>query len=90
MKNHLLSLESFGQSIWLDYIQRSFVDLGGLRKLVQQDGVKGLTSNPAIFAEAIANSNDYDHSIAELALANLTAEEISSRWPWLMFEKCRR
>jgi len=76
MKNHLLSLENFGQSIWLDYIQRSFVALGGLRKLVQQDGVKGLTSNPAIFAEAIANSNDYDHSIAELALANLTAEEI--------------
>jgi len=52
-----------GQSIWLDYIRRDFVDGNGLVKLIADDGVAGLTSNPAIFEKAIAGSTLYDASL---------------------------
>ena len=57
--NPLKRLEEFGQSIWLDYIRRTLITSGELRQLIEQDGVKGVTSNPAIFAKAIAGSSDY-------------------------------
>ena len=52
-----------GQSIWLDYIRRDFVDGGSLQKLITEDGLSGLTSNPAIFEKAIAASTLYDLSL---------------------------
>ena len=51
-----------GQSIWLDYISRDLIDSGELRRLVDT-GVRGVTSNPAIFQSAISGSNDYDASL---------------------------
>ena len=57
--NPLLTLETMGQSIWLDYIRRHLITSGELTRLVEQDGVSGVTSNPAIFEKAIAGSTDY-------------------------------
>jgi transaldolase/glucose-6-phosphate isomerase len=53
----------YGQSIWLDYIRRHLLTSGELKRLVQEDGVRGVTSNPAIFQKAIAGSTDYEAAI---------------------------
>ncbi len=66
-ENPLLKLGAFGQSIWLDYIRRQMIDSGELQKLINDDGLKGVTSNPAIFQKAIAGSRDYDEAIRTLA-----------------------
>ncbi|WP_323992948.1 bifunctional transaldolase/phosoglucose isomerase [Nguyenibacter sp. L1] len=58
--NPLKTLESFGQSPWLDFIQRSYTENGSLKKLVDEDGLKGVTSNPAIFQKAMGQGTDYD------------------------------
>ncbi len=57
--NPLRELSSYGQSVWLDFIRRSLLNSGELKRLVEEDGLKGMTSNPAIFEKAIAGSNDY-------------------------------
>jgi transaldolase len=75
-KNPLRKLEEFGQSIWLDYIRRQLITSGELRRLIEEDGLKGVTSNPAIFEKAIAGSNDYDEAIQALARQNKSVEEI--------------
>ncbi len=62
-KNPLRRLEQFGQSIWLDYIRRQMITSGELKRLIDDDGLKGMTSNPAIFEKAIAGSQDYDEAI---------------------------
>lgn len=74
--NPLLELEAFGQSIWMDYIRRRTVTSGELRRLIEEDGVSGVTSNPSIFQKAIAESNDYDESIRTLTQAGKTSAEI--------------
>ena len=66
-ENPLLKLSAFGQSIWLDYIRRQMIDAGELKRLIDDDGLKGVTSNPAIFQKAIAGSTDYDVAIRSLA-----------------------
>ncbi|CAP54229.1 bifunctional transaldolase/phosoglucose isomerase [Gluconacetobacter diazotrophicus] len=58
--NPLKALEQFGQSPWLDFIQRSYTENGSLKKLVDEDGLKGVTSNPAIFQKAMGQGTDYD------------------------------
>jgi transaldolase len=75
-KNSLSVLESFGQSIWLDYLQRSSLENGEFKQWIDQDGVSGLTSNPSIFEKAIAGSHDYDTAIHFLVQAGKSAEEI--------------
>ena len=75
-ENPLLLIEKFGQSIWLDYIRRHLINSGDLRQLIEEDGLKGVTSNPAIFEKAIAHSNDYDDAIRHLALENKNTAEI--------------
>ena len=60
-------LTSAGQSIWLDFIRRAFIDSGDLKDYVDRGWITGLTSNPSIFAKAIAGSTDYDAAIQELA-----------------------
>ncbi|TCK18006.1 transaldolase [Thiogranum longum] len=65
--NPVRQLEEAGQSVWLDYIRRSLLANGGLKRLIEDDGVKGMTSNPAIFEKAIAGSDDYIEVIRELA-----------------------
>jgi len=59
LENRLLALQVFGQSVWLDYIRRSLITSGELRRLIDNDGLRGVTSNPAIFEKAIAGSADY-------------------------------
>ena len=74
--NPLLKLRSFGQSIWLDYIRRRMLVSGELGRLIEEDGLAGVTSNPSIFEKAIAESDDYDDAIRSLARAGKNAGEI--------------
>ena len=59
LENRLRALQVFGQSVWLDYIRRSLITSGELRRLIDEDGLRGVTSNPAIFEKAVAGSSDY-------------------------------
>ncbi len=59
MNNPLVQLHDFDQSPWFDYIRHTLLTSGDLKKMIQQDGLKGVTSNPAIFEKAIADSSDY-------------------------------
>jgi transaldolase / glucose-6-phosphate isomerase len=59
LENPLRALQVFGQSVWLDYIRRSLITSGELRRLIDEDGLRGVTSNPAIFEKAITGSSDY-------------------------------
>ena len=74
--NPLKQLGAFGQSIWLDYIRRDLIASGGLRRLIEEDGLRGMTSNPAIFEKAIAESHEYDEDIRAMALAGKDAKAI--------------
>ena len=74
--NSLRELGALGQSIWLDYIRRDLMASGGLRRLIEEDGLRGMTSNPSIFEKAIADSHDYDEDIRALALEGKGAEAI--------------
>src|SRR6266849_10471577 len=57
--NPLKGLQDFGQSVWLDYIRRTLITSGELRRMIDEDGLRGVTSNPAIFEKAITGSTDY-------------------------------
>ena len=57
--NHLKDLQKFGQSVWLDYIRRHLITSGELKHFIDDDGLRGITSNPSIFEKAIADSDDY-------------------------------
>ena len=76
MENPLKELESFGQSIWMDFLRRSAIDSGELKQLIDQDGVSGVTSNPSIFEKAIAGSHDYDEAVQTLARHGKSVQEI--------------
>jgi transaldolase len=75
-KTSIEKLESFGQSVWLDYIQRSMIRSGQLKNLIEHYGIRGVTSNPAIFEKAIDESNDYDDDIKRLISQGKNAQEI--------------
>ncbi len=64
--NPLIELGHFGQAFWLDYIRRNFLTTGELKRMVEEDGLRGITSNPSIFEKAIAGSTDYSSQIVEL------------------------
>lgn len=70
--NPLKRLEQVGQSPWLDFIQRSFIADGSLAKLVREDGLKGVTSNPAIFEKAMGHGTDYDDQFKAIVQAGNT------------------
>ena len=57
--NPLKELLKYGQSVWLDYIRRNLITSGELKRLIEEDGLRGMTSNPSIFEKAIAGSTDY-------------------------------
>jgi transaldolase / glucose-6-phosphate isomerase len=67
--NPVKALENYGQAVWLDFLARGFVANGDLKKLIDTDGVKGVTSNPSIFEKAISSSDEYDGPIGS-ALKN--------------------
>lgn len=76
--NPLLTLSSLGQSVWYDNIQRSMLSSGMLQRLVEDDDLKGVTSNPSIFEKAINGSSDYDDALATLRSddPNATSREL--------------
>lgn len=74
--NPLKQLATFGQSIWLDYIRRDLISSGRLRRMIEEDGLRGMTSNPSIFEKAIADSHDYDEDIRASALTADGADAI--------------
>lgn len=74
-KTKLHTLADVGQSAWLDYIQRSLITSGGLQSYIEK-GLRGITSNPSLFEEAIVDSHDYDEQIQQLALQEKSAQEI--------------
>lgn len=74
--NPLLALSKLGQSIWLDYIDRQILRDGTLKRLIESDQLAGLTSNPAIFEQAIAGGGAYSDAIARLKTAGSTLEDV--------------
>jgi transaldolase / glucose-6-phosphate isomerase len=64
--NPVKALENHGQAVWLDFLARGFVAKGDLKKLIETDGVKGVTSNPSIFEKAIGSSDEYDAAIGRV------------------------
>lgn len=74
--NPLLNLKQLGQSIWCDQLGRSLIEQGVLKRMIEEDGVAGVTSNPTIFEKSIAGGADYDEPLAALARAGKSAAEI--------------
>ena len=76
VNQRLAALTAAGTSVWLDQIRRSLIEQGELQRLVGEDSLRGVTSNPAIFEKAILGSEDYDADIEKLAGEVLDAVEI--------------
>jgi transaldolase len=79
MGNPLLAIRALGQSIWLDNISRELLDTGKLARLIAEDGIGGVTSNPTIFEKAIGHSELYDDALRAAARDGLGAREIFFR-----------
>src|SRR5262249_46677434 len=76
MANPLSELAKVGQSVWFDQMERRLVTSGELQRMIDEDDLRGLTSNPTIFDKAISGSNDYDAQLRGLAGQNKSAQEI--------------
>jgi len=78
MSNPLVELKEFGQSVWLDNISRAIIKNNELKRLIMEDGLGGVTSNPSIFQKAMADTPDYDEQIIDLLSVNnnLSPEEL--------------
>lgn len=74
--NPLRKATEYGQSIWLDFLRRQLIESGDLQRLIDDDGLRGITSNPSIFHAAIGGSDDYDETIRTLAREGKSAEAI--------------
>ncbi|SEN25325.1 transaldolase [Sphingomonas gellani] len=72
----LSDLSAKGTAVWLDFVDRKFLNAGGLQKLVEEDGLTGVTSNPSIFEKAMGHGDAYDESIAAFDKANPGAATI--------------
>src|SRR6184192_4243977 len=75
-KNPLFELAEAGTSVWLDYIRRSLITSGELQRMIEEDAVVGMTSNPTIFEKAIGGSSDYDQALRNLIDGDTSDEEI--------------
>jgi transaldolase len=76
LNNPLLQLQSFGQSVWLDHFDRRMLFSGELKALIENDGLRGVTSNPAIFDQAFSAGEEYDETIRSLAWKGIPVPEI--------------
>jgi transaldolase len=74
--NHLLEIKAFGQSIWMDNLSRDIIDSGELKEMMETQGIRGITSNPAIFEQAIAGNATYDADINAGIKANHSVLDI--------------
>ena len=74
--NPLQGLLSYGQSVWLDYIRRTLITSGELKRLIVEDGLRGITSNPAIFEKAITGSTDYQDMLESPDAIGLSAKDL--------------
>src|SRR5258708_9495083 len=79
MTNPLRTLQEYGQSVWLDFVSRDLLKSGELGRLITEDGLRGVTSNPSIFEKAIGHGDDYDELIA-------AAEKAGDLDPGALFE----
>ena len=79
MTNPLQKLSALGQSVWYDYIRRDLYTGGELRRLIEEDGLSGMTSNPTIFQKAIAETELYDEDIRKAAGEGLEGAAIFER-----------
>ena len=77
--NPVKQVHELGQSIWLDFIDRPLMNSGQLQRLIEEDGIRGITSNPAIFEKAITGGTDYDQDVRGLAQEGLSNEAIFYR-----------
>ena len=77
--NPLKSLNEYGQVVWLDFLSRRFVADGSLTRLIDEDGLAGVTSNPSIFEKAIVNSPDYDVALNAVAPGDLDERALFER-----------
>jgi transaldolase len=78
-QNPLLELQKYGQSVWLDYIRRDLITSGELKRLIDEDGLRGITSNPSIFEKAITGSSDYADLLGQLITQGFSTGEIYER-----------
>ncbi len=76
MTSPIARLNDYGQSPWYDNIRRSLLEGGDLARMIDEDGIRGVTSNPTIFEKAISAGNEYDDVIRSLAKQGLSSEEI--------------
>lgn len=76
MNNNVKNIHDHGQSIWLDFFDREIMNNGVLQKLIDDDGLSGITSNPSIFEKAVTSSSDYDEDIRSLSAEQKSNEEI--------------
>src|ERR1051325_7351692 len=76
MPNPLQQLTDLGQSVWYDFITRDLIHSGELERLVREDSLRGMTSNPTIFEKAVAGSSDYDDDIRTLSDAGESPDGI--------------
>ena len=74
--NPLLQLKEAGQSVWLDNLSRPLITGGELQRLIREDGITGITSNPTIFKNAMTGSDAYDAQLATLSSQGLSTLEI--------------
>src|SRR5712692_3828510 len=75
-KNPLFELYEAGTSVWLDNMRRSYITSGELQRMIDEDAVVGMTSNPTIFEKAIGGSSDYDESIRKLVAAGVAGDDL--------------
>jgi transaldolase len=75
-ENPLRRLQTYGQSVWLDYLDRSLINAGGLKRLIGGDELRGVTTNPSIFDKAIGESHIYDDAIRDAVNQGMSAEQI--------------
>jgi transaldolase len=78
-ESRLHELSARGQSVWIDYLSRDLLETGGLKRMMEEDAVVGVTSNPTIFQKAISHGNAYDEQLRELLQDETDAKEIFLR-----------
>jgi transaldolase len=76
VNERLAALTAAGTSVWLDQIRRSLIEGGELRRLIDEDSLRGVTANPAIFEKAILGSSDYDDELRQMAKEGVEVDDI--------------